>query len=109
MRIAITSLRKRGKAQKDHGKDASDKLPPTIKNRFLKRLLEVILIFINRETIIFDPTREVPEAIKVLDQKKKDAMKKYEVRYKVENQMKVIFCYEYYMNLFKGKRYCAAR
>lgn len=44
---------------------------------------------LNRETIIFDPTREVPDAIKILDQKKRDAMKKYEVRYQVENQARV--------------------
>jgi len=59
--------------QQDHGKNFADKLPPTIKNR---------------ETIIFDPTRDVPEAIKVLDQKKKDAMKKYELRYKVEQDLR---------------------
>lgn len=34
MGIAVNFLRKRVKAQKDHGKDANDKLPPTIKNRF---------------------------------------------------------------------------
>jgi len=61
------------KDQQDHGKSKLERLPPTIKNR---------------ETIIFDPTREVPEAIKILDQKKKDAMKKYEVRYQVENQLR---------------------
>jgi len=64
---------KRVKDQQEHGKDFVDRLPPTIKNR---------------ETIIFDPTREVPEAIKVLDQKKKDAMQKYEVRYKVEQNLR---------------------
>jgi len=64
---------KKAKEQQEHGKHQIDKLPPTIKNR---------------ETIIFDPTREVPEAIKMLDQKKKEAMKKYELRYKVEEQIK---------------------
>jgi len=64
---------KRVKDQQEHGKHQIEKLPPTIKNR---------------ETIIFDPTREVPEAIKILDQKKKEAMKKYEIRYKVEEQIK---------------------
>jgi len=64
---------KRAKEQQEHGKQKAEKLPPTIKNR---------------ETIIFDPTREVPDAIKKLDQKKKDAMKKYELRYKVEEQVK---------------------
>jgi len=64
---------KRIQEQKEHGKQVLERLPPTIKNR---------------ETIIFDPTREVPEAIKVLDQKKKDVMKKYEMRYKIENQIK---------------------
>jgi len=63
----------RVKDQKEHGKNFAEKLPPTIRNR---------------ETIIFDPTREVPEAIKVLDQKKKDAMKKYELRYKVEQDLR---------------------
>lgn len=64
---------KRTQDQKDHGKTFADRLPQTIKNR---------------ETIIFDPTREVPEAIKVLDQKKKEAMKKYELRYTIEQNLK---------------------
>jgi hypothetical protein len=63
----------RVKEQQEHGKNLAEKLPPTIRNR---------------ETIIFDPTREVPEAIKVLDQKKKDAMQKYELRYKVEQDLR---------------------
>jgi len=66
-------LEKRSNDTADHGKSQIEKLPPTIKNR---------------EMIIFDPTREVPEAIKVLDQKKKEAMKKYELRYKVEDQLR---------------------
>lgn len=73
------------KDQQEHGKAKMEKLPPTIKNRYLF-LLNINSHPIHRETIIFDPTREVPEAIKILDQKKKDAMKKYEVRYQFENQ-----------------------
>ena len=73
-------------------------------------LFEIIIICFNRETIIFDPTREVPEAIKVLDQKKKDAMKKYEVRYKVENQMRVTYFMRIVrVNLMKRKEILHSR
>ena len=47
---------------KEHGKHKYEKLPPSIRNR---------------ESVIFDPTKEVPEPIKILDEKRKNAKKRY--------------------------------
>lgn len=60
---------------KNHGKEKFEKLPPSIKNR---------------ESVIFDPTKEVPDAIKVLDQKKQNARKRYQLKYQLQDEWKVI-------------------
>lgn len=44
----------------------------------------------NREALVFDPTKEVPEAIKKIDIQKKNAKKRYETRYELEKEMKVL-------------------
>jgi hypothetical protein len=39
--------------------------------------------------IIFDPTKEIPEPVRVLDMKKKAAKKRYEARYRLEDEYRV--------------------
>ncbi len=90
MNLSSIWIRQRVKDQQDHAKKAIERLPPAIRNRFTLKNRISMNKFLFRETIIFDPTKEVPEAIKVLDQKKMDRMKKYELRYQVEKQLRVI-------------------
>jgi len=56
---------------KEHGKNFNDRLPPTLKVR---------------ETIVFDPYKEVPAEVKAFDLKKKNQKKRYELRYELEEQ-----------------------
>ena len=44
---------------------------------------------LNREALIFDPTREVPDAIKNIDIQKRNAKKRFEIRYAMEKEIKV--------------------
>lgn len=57
--------------QKNHGKDAVDKLPPSYKFK---------------DSIIQDTSKEVPEEIKKIDEMKKAAKKRYELRYAIEDE-----------------------
>ena len=63
--------RDRIKAEQEHGKNFNDRLPPTLKVR---------------ETIVFDPYKEVPEEVKQFDLRKKNQKKRYELRYQLEDE-----------------------
>lgn len=45
----------------------------------------------NRETVIMDPTKEVPEEIKVIDLQKKMKKKRYELRHNLEQEYRVLY------------------
>ena len=60
------------KSKKDHIQKAYDRIPPSMKYR---------------ESIIVDPTKEIPEAIKQIDIKKKLAKQRYEIRYQLEKDL----------------------
>lgn len=64
-------LEKQEQDGKSHGKNFNDRLPPTLKVR---------------ETIVFDPNKEVPEEVKAFDLKRKNQKKRYELRYTLEQQ-----------------------
>jgi len=64
-------LEKQAEDAKTHGKNFNDRLPPTLKVR---------------ETIVFDPYKDVPEEVKAFDLKKKNQKKRYELRYNLEQQ-----------------------
>lgn len=56
----------------EHIKRAYDKIPPSMKYR---------------ESIIVDPTKEIPEEIKQIDIKKKLAKTRYQIRYQLEKEL----------------------
>jgi hypothetical protein len=57
--------------QKSHGALKESRIPPSIRER---------------ETIVFDPTKEVSDNIKTLDKKKEAAKKRYRLRYDIEER-----------------------
>jgi hypothetical protein len=56
---------------KEHGKEAQKKLPPS---------------YIYRERYIADPTKDIPEEVKQIEEKTKNAKKRYELRYVIEKE-----------------------
>ncbi|KAL4473166.1 hypothetical protein ABPG72_007396 [Tetrahymena utriculariae] len=54
-----------------HGKNAILKLPPSLRYR---------------ETVIFDRNKPIPEELKLIDQQRENAKKRYKIRYAVENE-----------------------
>ena len=57
----------------NHGKNFSDKFPPSWKYR---------------ENIIIDPTKEVSKEVRIVDQQKENAKRKFKLRYVIENEYK---------------------
>lgn len=56
-----------------HGLDSLNKLPPTYKYR---------------ESVLFDPSKPIPEEIKNIDKKKENNLQKYKLKYKIEQEVK---------------------
>ena len=53
------------------------------------------LMFLS-ETVIMNPSKEVPEEIKIIDLQKKMKKKRFELKYNLEEQYRVLFLHHNY-------------